>query len=142
MQNLQSQDCCPSTQYGNGDASYQAAGGFSGLQTLAARFYFYLDTLPEVQIIRSLHRKDLTESIEKLARFLSGWLGGPKLYQEKYGPIAIPRAHAHLSIGAAERDAWLLCMEKALAEQPYPEAFKTYLLAQLYVPAERCRTQS
>lgn len=36
-------------------------------------------------------------------------------------------------------DAWMLCMQKAVAEQPYEESFKHYLLAQLAVPAERIR---
>lgn len=129
-------------QYGDGDASYQAAGQFEGLIMLAERFYFYMDTLPEAAVIRGMHADDLTESKDKLARFLSAWLGGPKLYSEKYGPIAIPRAHAHLPIGSAERDAWLLCMEKALAEQPYAEDFKAYMLKQLSIPAERCRTRA
>lgn len=128
-------------QYGDGDASYQAAGQFEGLVALAERFYFYMDTLPEAAVIRAMHGDDLTESKDKLARFLSAWLGGPKLYSEKYGPIAIPRAHAHLPIGAEERDAWLLCMDRALAEQPYAEDFKHYMLKQLAIPAERCRTR-
>ncbi len=128
-------------QYGEGDASYQAAGEYEGLTSLAERFYFHMDNLPEAKTIRDMHRDDLTESIEKLARFLSGWLGGPKLYREKYGSIAIPRAHSHLAIGSAERDAWLLCMEKALAEQPYAPEFRQYMLDQLFVPAERSRTR-
>ncbi len=128
-------------QYGEGDASYQAAGEYEGLTLLAERFYFYMDNLPEAKTIRDMHRDDLTESIEKLARFLSGWLGGPKLYREKYGSIAIPRAHSHLAIGSSERDAWLLCMEKALAEQPYAPEFRQYMLDQLFVPAERSRTR-
>jgi len=128
-------------QYGEGDASYQAAGEYEGLTKLAERFYFHMDNLSEAKTIRDMHRDDLTESTEKLARFLSGWLGGPKLYREKYGPIAIPRAHSHLGIGTAERDAWLLCMEKALAEQPYAEDFQQYMLKQLFVPAERSRTR-
>ncbi len=128
-------------QYGEGDTSYQAAGEYEGLTKLAERFYFHMDNLPEAKTIRDMHRDDLTESTEKLARFLSGWLGGPKLYREKYGPIAIPRAHSHLGIGTAERDAWLLCMEKALAEQSYAEDFQQYMLKQLFVPAERSRTR-
>lgn len=127
--------------YGTDDASYQAAGQYEGLQKLTERFYFYMDSLPEAKIIRAMHRSDLTESKEKLARFLSGWLGGPKLYSEKYGPIAIPKAHHHLPIGSKERDAWLLCMDKALAEQPYSDDFRQYMIEQLFVPAERCRTK-
>ncbi len=127
--------------YGDGDTSYRAAGEFAGLQRLVERFYFYMDTLPEARAIRAMHRDDLSESKDKLARFLSGWLGGPKLYREKYGEIIVPRAHHHLPIGTAERDAWLLCMEKALEEQPYAEDFKRYMLEQLFVPAERSRTR-
>ena len=86
-----------------------------------------------------MHREDLDESRDKLAQFLSGWLGGPKRYQEKYGPISIPGAHAHLKIGAAERDSWLHCMQLALAQQAYPQDLQRYLLAQLSRPAERIR---
>lgn len=128
--------------FGEGDNSFQSAGQYDGLLRLSQCFYDYMERLPEAQGIRAMHREDLTESVEKLARFLSGWLGGPKLYREKYGPIAIPRAHAHIGIGSVERDAWLLCMEKALAEQPYEEDFKSYMLVQLAVPAERCRTRA
>jgi len=73
----------------------------------------------------------------ELSYFLSGWLGGPKLYAENYGSISIPQAHKHLSLGADESEAWLLCMQKAIDEQPYEAAFKIYLIEQLRVPAER-----
>ena len=88
-----------------------------------------------------MHPADLTQSRDKLARFLCGWLGGPKLYHEKYGPIRIPSAHAHLHIGTKQRDAWLSCMQQALEQQPYAASFKAYLIAQLAIPAERCRTR-
>lgn len=127
--------------YGDGDFSFQAAGGYEGLTKLCNAFYAAMETLPEAQRIREMHPADLTESSEKLARFLSGWLGGPKLYREKYGPIRIPAAHAHLDIGPAERDAWLKCMEVALQSQPYADDFKAYLMQQLFVPAERSRTR-
>jgi len=79
----------------------------------------------------------LDVSRDKLARFLCGWLGGPKLFSAKYGPIKIPMAHAHLPIVRADHDAWLACMEEAIALQPFHESFKVYLLEQLRVPAGR-----
>lgn len=127
--------------YGQGDASFQAAGGETGLRQLVDRFYHYMDTLPEAATIRQMHAENLTLSSDKLACFLSGWLGGPRLYKARYGSIIIPQAHKHLDIGEEERDAWLLCMEHALREQDYDPAFKDYLLAQLRVPAEFCRTR-
>lgn len=128
--------------YGDGDTSFRTAGGVEGLRVLVDDFYRMMDTLPEAAVIRAMHPDDLTEAADKLHRFLCGWLGGPKLYREKYGSIHIPSAHAHLAIGAAERDAWLLCMERALALQDYPQDFRDYLLRELFRPAEGCRLAS
>ena len=89
-----------------------------------------------------MHANDLSESSKKLSYFLSGWLGGPKLYLNTYGSINIPLAHKHLSVGLAESEAWLLCMQKAVDSQPYEETFKVYLMEQLRVPAERIRMVS
>ena len=125
--------------YGTLDASFQAAGGIAGIEQLVNDFYDFMDALPEARVIRAMHPADLDESRDKLARFLCAWLGGPRRYAEKYGSIHIPGAHQHLAIGDAERDAWLLCMEKAIARQSYAPAFAEYLLRQLRVPAERIR---
>lgn len=127
--------------YGQGDASFRAAGEEEGLRRLVDRFYELMETRPEAARIRAMHPADLAISRDKLTRFLCGWLNGPKRYQEKYGAISIPGSHAHLAIGPGERDAWLACMRDALAEQPYPESFKVYLLRELSKPAERVRNQ-
>lgn len=128
--------------YGFSDTSFQAAGGEAGIRQLVDDFYRFMDELPEAQVIRAMHRPELTESRDKLTLFLCGWMGGPRLYHDKYGSINIPRDHSHLPIGEAERDAWLLCMERALDLQAYTPEFKAYLLAQLRIPAERIFTVS
>lgn len=92
---------------------------------------------PEAARILAMHPPDLAVSIDKLACFLCGWLGGPKRYGEKYGSIRLPQAHQHLPIHPVDRDEWLTCMEIAIAQQPYAADFRDYLLAQLRVPAER-----
>jgi hemoglobin len=124
----------------NGQATpYQAAGGLEGITKLVDEFYANMDTLPEAETIRKMHPPNLTESRRKLIYFLSGWLGGPRLFQQHYGPISIPGAHMRFPIGYEERDAWLLCMQRAIAVQPYSDQFKDYLLAALSIPAERVR---
>lgn len=123
--------------YGFSDNSFQAAGEEAGIRKLVDDFYHFMDELPQAQIIRTMHKDDLTSSRDKLTLFLCGWMGGPKLYHDKYGSINIPRDHAHLTVGEAERDAWLMCMEKAIQLQGYTPEFGDYLLAQLRVPAER-----
>lgn len=125
--------------FGESDNSFQSAGREQGLRQLVEDFYHFMDILPEAKAIRDMHSEDLDDAIERLSLFLCGWLGGPRHYQARYGSIRIPPAHSHLPINEIERDAWLLCMEKALERQPYSQNFKTYMLEQLFVPAERIR---
>lgn len=128
--------------YGVGDNSYKAAGEITGITKLVDLFYENMNKLPQAKTIRAMHSQDLTLSKQKLSYFLSGWLGGPKLYAEHFGSINIPCAHQHLPVNNDERDAWLLCMQKAVEQQPYTVEFKKYLMAQLYIPAERIRVVS
>ena len=125
--------------YGTDDATFQAAGGEPGIRRLVDAFYDIMDSDARFAEIRNMHPDDLEVSRDKLARFLCGWMGGPRRYREKYGPITIPGAHAHLGVTAKERDQWLTCMGDALATQDYPESLVHYLLEQLAVPAERIR---
>ena len=130
------------TPFGFMDNSFQSAGGYEGVKQLVDIFYDVMASLDVAQVIHNMHTEADVIRRDKLTRFLCGWLGGPRLFADTYGPINIPKVHAHLTISEAERDAWLLCMEKALAKMPYDEAFKTYLLTQLKIPAERIRQVS
>ena len=125
--------------YGTGDTSFQAAGGESGIRRLVDTFFERMSNDERFATIHALHPEDKAVLRDKLARFLCGWLGGPKLYNEKYGAIGIPRVHAHLAIATPERDQWLTCMTESVAEQPFAPEFKTYLMEQLFVPAEAVR---
>lgn len=125
--------------YGIEDASFQAAGGEAGIRKLVDCFFDRMGSDERFAVIYAMHPEDKEMSRDKLARFLCGWLGGPKLFHEKYGSISIPRVHEHLEIATPERDQWLSCMHEAVAEQDYDEAFKSYLMEQLFVPAEGVR---
>ena len=124
--------------YGDGDATYQAAGGQAGIRKLVDCF-FDLATDSKYRVIYDWHPDDKETSRDKLALFLCGWMGGPRPFVDKYGPIRIPDAHKHLKVTAVERDLWLNCMSRALKEQDYPPALSDYLKQQLYIPAERVR---
>lgn len=123
--------------FGTDDASYQAAGGIDGLRRLVDDFYRLMEQSPSAASVRRMHPDDLSGSRDKLACFLSGWLGGPRLYSERYGSIAIPSYHAKWPINEAHSAIWLDCMAQAIALQPWSDAFAEYLLRQLRVPAER-----
>jgi len=123
--------------FGTADASYRAAGELAGIRLLVADFYRIMDNSAGAKTIRAMHKADLSSSEDKLVCFLSGWLGGPRLYQERYGSISIPAFHAQWPIDAHARDAWLGCMHQAIDLQPYSDEFKRYLFAQLSIPANR-----
>jgi len=126
-------------EYGVKNNSYKMAGELEGITKLVNEFYNNMDTFSDAKNIRDMHSNDLSESKKKLSYFLSGWLGGPKLYAEHYGGINIPLAHKHISIDGKESDAWLNCMKKAVDKQPYELSFKIYLMEQLRIPGERIR---
>ena len=95
---------------------YQRIGGEEKVRALVLRFYQLMDELPEAYGIRKLHAADLQGATDKLFKFLSGWMGGPQLYVEQYGHPMLRGRHLPFSIGTAERDQWLLCMDQALDE--------------------------
>ncbi len=70
---------------------YVLLGCESAVQKLVDRFYDLMDEKKEVKPLREMHAKSLRVSREKLHLFLSGWLGGPQLYVEKYGHSSIKR---------------------------------------------------
>jgi hemoglobin len=57
-----------------------------------------------------------------LKKYLGDWLGGPKVYSAERGHPMLRARHLPFSIGNAERDAWLLCMNGALDETIADEA--------------------
>lgn len=95
---------------------YDSIGGETTLRTLVHRFYELMDTLPEAFAVRKLHAPDLSGAEQKLFMFLSGWLGGPDLYVQRYGHPRLRARHLPFPIGIRERDQWLLCMKQALDE--------------------------
>lgn len=102
-------------------------GGKGGVRSLVDRFYDLMDSEPEAAGIRALHAKSLKNSREKLFLFLSGWLGGPSLYVERFGPPMLRARHLPFPIGEGERDQWIWCMDRALDEREMPEMVREYL---------------
>jgi hemoglobin len=115
---------------------YQLLGGEAALWQLVERFYALMDSLPQASIVRAMHPADLAPTKQRLFMFLSGWLGGPPLYSEQFGPPRLRRDHVQFSIDHAARDAWLACMTQALAEQVPDEALRAQLAAAFFKTAD------
>lgn len=121
---------------------YDLIGGETNLRALVDRFYDIMDSAPEAKDIRAYHAKSLTQSREKLFMFLSGWSGGPSLYIEKYGHPRLRQRHMPFSIGEAERDQWLWCMNKALDESELLPNVVTHLKTRFSEVADFMRNKT
>ena len=107
---------------------YEAIGGEQAVRTLVDRFYDLMDTLPAAQGIRVLHPASLTGSREKLFLFLTGWLGGPPLYVERFGHPRLRARHSPFPIAESERDQWLLCMQQSVNELEVEPQWRDFLM--------------
>ena len=120
---------------------YQMIGGDASVRKLIDTFYDLMDEVPEYYVIRKLHPADITGSRDKLYLFLSGWLGGPPLYTDKFGHPMLRSRHLPFAIGTAERDAWMACMTQAAEVAIADEKLRTWLLEQLYKTADWMRNR-
>ena len=95
---------------------YQMIGGEAGVEYLVKTFYDIVESDPAGASLMAMHNRGhgLAHAREAQFEFLSGFLGGPQLYLERHRHSNVRLMHTHLSIGAAERDAWLICMDRAL----------------------------
>ncbi len=120
---------------------YEMIGGEANLRALVDRFYDLMELEPGYAELRAAHGSTLEHAREKLFMFLSGWLGGPPLYTDKFGPPMLRARHLPFSIGTVERDQWIACMGQAMAELEVPEPFRLGLLGNLYKTAAWMRNR-
>ena len=95
---------------------FEQLGGIDGVRALVDRFYDLMDLEPDFAALRALHPPTLDGSRDKFAWFLTGWLGGPDLYIERFGHPRLRARHLPFPIGMQARDQWLTCMGLAMAE--------------------------
>ena len=115
--------------------------GEDGIRRLTSTFYDVMDTLPEAKSLRAMHAQDLSPMKEKLAEYLTGWMGGPALYADRYGTVCMTSPHEPYHIGPEERDQWLLCMDKALEEMKAGEELTQMLKEPLFRIADAIRNR-
>ena len=111
------------------------------IREIVEAFYDVMDSDEKAKTIRLMHPEDLTSSREKLFMFLSGWMGGPQLYIERYGHPFLRRQHLPFKIGEEERDQWIYCMTKGLLNLKMEEGKIKALLNALYPIADFMRNQ-
>lgn len=118
---------------------YEELGGEQVVRQLTDCFYDLMESNPAYADIRALHAKNLRVSRDKQFAFLSGWLGGPTLYHERYGNPMLRARHLPFRIGERERDQWIACMKEAMECTGVEPRVQDELLAALYRVADFMR---
>ena len=120
---------------------YDLLGGDAGVRALVDAFYDRMDLEEPFAGIRALHHATLDGARDKLYWFLSGWLGGPQHYVERFGHPMLRARHLPFAIASAERDAWLACMRMALDDVDTPHELVEPLMKAFHGTADWMRNR-
>jgi len=120
---------------------YERLGGEKSVRELVERFYDLMDSRSDTRELRKIHAADLSDARDKLFMFLSGWLGGPSLYIEKFGHPRLRQKHMPFAIGELERDQWMACISQAMLDMNIDEELIKELYAAFYKTADFMRNQ-
>jgi hemoglobin len=118
----------PPTDHANpwGDAAtpYEEMGG-EKVRELSDAFYDIIEA--EAPKLRAMLPASTKNTRVKLTMYLTGWLGGPPLYEEKWGHPRLRMRHLPFTIGDAEAADWMRCMRKAMEQTSITEPLRTFL---------------
>jgi len=130
------------TDQANTPTTYEKIGGEATISKLTARFYELMDTVPQFAELRAMHPEDLSGAQSKLFMFLSGWLGGPDLFVEKFGHPMLRARHMPFAIGSMERDQWVACMVLAMDDIGIDPAIRAKLMENFFKTADFMRNKA
>ncbi|KKN59745.1 hypothetical protein LCGC14_0539000 [marine sediment metagenome] len=96
---------------------YDAVGGQDGIIIVVNLFYDFVESTPEGRPVAKLHLRGhgIAHARIELVNFLSGFLGGPSLFEA--------------------RDSWMACMEMAMTQLDYDDELKQRLTENFLVIA-------
>ena len=93
---------------------YQLIGEELGTRNLAETFYDVMESAPEAKELLALHPQPMDSIRQRFFEYLSGWLGGPPLFESQYGHPRLRARHLPFKVTPQMRDQWMFCMNKAL----------------------------
>lgn len=124
------------------DTPYEWVGGEAQVRALVDRFYDLMDLESAYRELRTVHGPDLSSARDKLFWFLSGWLGGPQEYTDRFGHPRLRMRHMPFAIGIQERDQWLACMAQAMQETGLDPVLRARLEKSFFQTADWMRNQN
>ncbi len=109
---------------------YEQVGGEEGVKKLVNTFYDKIESTEEGKPVLLLQMRGhgIAHARVEQVNFLSGFLGGPKLFIEKWGHSDIRKIHEHIAIDQISSDSWINCMQMTLDELNYSTELKDKLM--------------
>lgn len=95
---------------------YEEVGGEETFRAITERFY--AEVAQDELLLPMYPEADLTGATRRLRMFLEQYWGGPSTYSNERGHPRLRMRHIPYTIGPAERDAWLRCMDVAVESIP------------------------
>ncbi|HEY6080676.1 MAG TPA: group II truncated hemoglobin [Polyangiaceae bacterium] len=123
---------------------YERIGGEPAVRALTERFYDAMDEVePELAALHPLEQGKVSRaSRDRFGLFLIGWLGGPQDYMQLHGHPRLRMRHGHVPINERMRDAWLRCMNVALADPSVDPDLRAFLEQRFAELADFLRNQA
>ena len=120
---------------------YALLGGEAGVEALTGRFYDLMELEPQYTELRAQHGETLDYARERLFQFLSGWLGGPPLYEQAHGHPRLRQRHFPFAVTMQTRNQWIACFAQALHESAVAPDLAEPLLLRLFALGDWMRNQ-
>ena len=111
--------------WGDASSPYEEIGGDDGVKALAEAFYDVIES--DSPRLREMLPRNTSKTREKFYMYLSGWMGGPPLYEQRWGHPRLRMRHFPFEIGQYEADEWMRCMRRALEASEVSDALAGFL---------------
>jgi hemoglobin len=125
--------------WGEAPTPYEEIGGAEAVRRLADVFYDVIDE--ESPTLREMLPASTRNTRRKFFMYLSGWLGGPPLYEQEWGHPRLRMRHMPFSIGDEEAAEWMRCMRQAMQRAGLAEPLRTFLDERFSSLADHMRNQ-
>jgi hemoglobin len=111
--------------WGEATTPYTEIGGEDRVRELAEAFYDIIDE--ESPTLQAMLPANTKNTRQKFFMYLSGWLGGPPLYEEKWGHPRLRMRHMPFPIGTPEAEEWMRCMRLAMDRTGIGDPLRSFL---------------
>ncbi|MFZ0015371.1 MAG: group II truncated hemoglobin [Acidimicrobiia bacterium] len=125
--------------WGDAPTPYEEIGAEDAVRILAETFYDVIEE--DSPMLRDMLPASTRNTRRKFFMYLSGWLGGPPLYEQEWGHPRLRMRHMPFPIGDEAAAEWMRCMRETLQRVDVGEPLRSFLDERFAPLAEHMRNQ-